>query len=150
MSIMTTLIPVLMMFIPIVLCAVFLGLWAKEDAEERGMGSPVMWGLIVALVPNLIGLIIYLVVRSTYQGHAACPDCGGAVPLYAGYCPRCGSPQAQPVTGQPATVRNSRKWLRAYFICLGVVVLCCLVFAALAFRAFGQVTVTTQSIQQLS
>ena len=38
---------------------VFLGLWTYSDASERS-NEPVMWTLIVLLVPSFIGLIIYL------------------------------------------------------------------------------------------
>jgi len=71
--------------------------WAKEDAASRGMENPVVWGLIVALVPNLIGLIVYLVVRSMNQPAAVCGQCGRNVPKYAGYCPACGAAQNAPV-----------------------------------------------------
>ena len=81
----------------VVMLLVSLYKWAKEDAGERGMDNPVMWGLIVALVPNLIGLMIYLVVRSTNPPAANCTSCGRKMPKYAGFCPACGSAQAAPV-----------------------------------------------------
>ena len=42
-----------------------LGLWVYEDAKVKSDQSPVLWVLIVLLVPNLVGLIIYLLVGRT-------------------------------------------------------------------------------------
>ena len=41
---------------------VMLGLWVYEDAKVKSDQPPGLWVLIVLLVPNLIGLIIYLLV----------------------------------------------------------------------------------------
>lgn len=45
--------------------SVVLGVWIYRDAQSRGLSGP-MW-LIVLFVTNLIGLIIYLIVRNDYQ-----------------------------------------------------------------------------------
>ena len=87
----------IMMLALIIWILISLYKWTKEDAVSRGMENPVMWGLIVALVPNLIGLIVYLVVRITHQPSALCGECGRRVPKYAGYCPACGAVQTAPV-----------------------------------------------------
>jgi len=44
-----------------------LGMWTYEDAKVRSQQSPVLWVLIVLLVPNLVGLIIYLLVGRTVK-----------------------------------------------------------------------------------
>jgi hypothetical protein len=44
-----------------------LGLWTYADAKIR-TDKPVAWTLIVLLVPNLLGLIIYLLVGRTKMG----------------------------------------------------------------------------------
>jgi cbb3-type cytochrome oxidase subunit 3 len=86
--------------------------WVYRDAERRGMNG-ILWALLV-FIGNLIGLIIYLIVRSdraeiaeedpgkkTAQpcpncqkpvdtGFAFCPHC--ATKLQAGGCPKCGEP----------------------------------------------------------
>ena len=41
---------------------VFFGLWVYHDAKDRSTQSPALWTAIVLLVPNFIGLIIYLLV----------------------------------------------------------------------------------------
>lgn len=58
------LLPLLLLFtfgIPI-LIAVFV----YRDAKKRQDCDPVLWALVAALVPSLIGLVIYLLVRSDF------------------------------------------------------------------------------------
>ena len=52
-------IPFMMIFI----FQLFLAIFVYNDSKKRGM-NPVLWALITILMPNLIGFIIYLVVRS--------------------------------------------------------------------------------------
>jgi len=83
--------------------------WVYRDAERRGMNG-VLWALLV-LIGNIIGLLIYLIVRSDVlpasqrspaqqlcpecnqeigQGYTFCPHCGKR--LQGGVCPACGKP----------------------------------------------------------
>lgn len=84
-------------------------LWVFRDAGERGMQG-VLWGLLV-LVGNIIGLLIYLIVRNeevlivrneeTARSHTPvstsaaasnlCPSCKRGVQAEFAYCPHCGS-----------------------------------------------------------
>ena len=90
------------------------GIWVYRDAESRGM-SGVLW-LLVVLVAGIIGIIIYLVVRTdrpsggypsapqpgyypptpVYRPPIAgpssrtCRSCGGPLPIAASFCPTCG------------------------------------------------------------
>jgi RNA polymerase subunit RPABC4/transcription elongation factor Spt4 len=70
--------------------------WVYRDAERRGM-SGVLWALLV-LVGNIIGLIIYLIVRNeefprriSDEPIQSCPSCGKAVPQHFAFCPHCGA-----------------------------------------------------------
>jgi RNA polymerase subunit RPABC4/transcription elongation factor Spt4 len=94
-------------------------IWVYRDAEMRGM-SGILW-LLLVLIGNVIGLLIYAIVRSETplrrkdaEGAAppagpakpapeACPACGK--PLGAGFefCPYCGTGlrRACPVCGKP-------------------------------------------------
>ena len=98
-----------MSFISFVLFLVWIAvvIWVYRDAESRGMNG-VLWALLV-FIGNLIGLLIYLIVRSdpgkappkeavaaqpcsqcqkpVAPGFAFCPYCGAAV---HGVCPGCG------------------------------------------------------------
>ena len=43
----------------------FLGLWTYKDAQVKSEQSPGLWVLLVLFVPNMLGLIIYLLVGRT-------------------------------------------------------------------------------------
>jgi RNA polymerase subunit RPABC4/transcription elongation factor Spt4 len=77
-------------------------LWVYRDAQKRGMNG-ILW-LLLVLIANVIGLLIYAIVRSETpirrpqgppeqgpgQPPATCPSCGKPVgPGYA-FCPYCG------------------------------------------------------------
>ena len=87
-------------------------IWVYRDAERRGM-SGILW-LLLVLIGNVIGLLIYAIVRSETPVKrpatggvccppAACPACGK--PLAPGYtfCPYCGKglKKTCPACGQP-------------------------------------------------
>jgi RNA polymerase subunit RPABC4/transcription elongation factor Spt4 len=97
-------------------------LWVYKDAERRRM-SGLLWALLV-LIGNLIGLVIYLIVRQEHPccepvGSAdssppappeaaekklfTCPACQKPVERDFVYCPHCGAAlqKACPHCGQP-------------------------------------------------
>ena len=99
----------------ILICGVWIvflliAIWVYRDAESRGMGG-VLW-LLVVLLTGIIGLIIYLVVRSDrpeyprpYGAPVYAPPAYGYPPqgpappptataTSATNCPRCGAPLA--------------------------------------------------------
>ena len=43
----------------------FLGLWTYKDAEVKSEQSPLLWTFVAVLVPNFLGIIIYLLVGRT-------------------------------------------------------------------------------------
>ncbi|MBN2408882.1 MAG: zinc ribbon domain-containing protein [Candidatus Aminicenantes bacterium] len=90
-------------------------IWVYKDAERRGM-SGLLWALLV-FIGNLIGLLIYLIVRQDHpsreeQGTAGvgppatvssseskemvCAACGKPVERHFVFCPHCGA-SLQPV-----------------------------------------------------
>lgn len=74
-------------------------IWVYRDAERRGMNG-LLWALLV-LIGNLIGLLIYLIVRTDTvatsgvsqktQTTQPCPNCQELVGLNFAYCPHCGT-----------------------------------------------------------
>jgi len=69
-------------------------IWVYRDAERRGMNG-ILWALLV-LIGNLIGLLIYLIVRSDNalaqkagQATQACPSCQKSVASNFVFCPYC-------------------------------------------------------------
>ncbi len=75
-------------------------IWVYRDAEGRGM-SGILWGLLV-LIGNLIGLLIYLIMRHEHapahpeqtapsRQTIACPSCAKILDKDFIYCPHCGA-----------------------------------------------------------
>ena len=106
---------------------VIVGMLVYRDAKARGMDA-ILWTIVAVLVPSLVGLIIYLVVRRNYNilccnscnspvkaEHKVCPycaaplkyaceQCGAAVEANWRTCPMCG--KEQPQGRQALGVRN--------------------------------------------
>jgi hypothetical protein len=59
-------------------------IWA--DSKRRGM-SPMLWLLVATLVPYLIGVILYFIVREPLPQN--CPQCGRSVNPHFNFCPGC-------------------------------------------------------------
>lgn len=89
-------------------------IWVYRDAERRGM-SGILW-LLLVLIGNVVGLLIYAIVRSdtalgrrngtgggTGGGAAKCPGCGDPLPAGCAFCPHCGRSlkKACPACGKP-------------------------------------------------
>ncbi len=91
--------------------------YVSRDSRRRGM-NPVFWTLVVILVPNAIGFIVYFLSRKPLQipcqncgqssvaGFTFCPNCGAALqpscpqckrPVQPGFrfCPSCSAPLPQ-------------------------------------------------------
>ncbi len=80
-------------FFIFVVIQILLAVFVYKDSKKRGM-EPILWTLIVFLVPNFIGLIIYLVVRNThktnpYMNNLKCRNCGTPIQKNWKVCPNC-------------------------------------------------------------
>ncbi len=66
-----------------------IGAWfyIYRDAGRRGMNQ-LLWVLIAIFTPNLLGIIIYLVLRKPIL--AECPTCHARFESQLLYCPHCG------------------------------------------------------------
>jgi len=60
--------------------------YVNADTKRRGMNR-VLWTVIVMLVPNGIGFILYFFLRQPIVG--SCPACGTAVQSGFNFCPKC-------------------------------------------------------------
>ena len=60
------------------------------DARRRAMRS-VLWVLVAALFPHLLGFLLYFVMRQPIA--STCPHCGQTIPLHQRFCSWCGIPQ---------------------------------------------------------
>lgn len=75
--------------IPIFLfCYVLLIGYINGDARRRRMRH-VMWTLLAIFVPNLIGVLLYFLLRDPLP--APCPACGKIADGNLAFCPHCGA-----------------------------------------------------------
>lgn len=91
---------VMLFFAAVLVVVILVAVWVYRDAEERDMNG-VLW-LIVVILTNIIGLIIYLIVRADHpktEGGAAkegqpggpfCSNCGDRLAEGDRYCSSCG------------------------------------------------------------
>lgn len=79
----------LILILGLILIPGMAAVYVWRDAKERGMQAA-LWTLIVLLAPMLIGLIVYLIVRSSYSAFR-CPTCAGRVSEQYVICPTCGT-----------------------------------------------------------
>jgi drug/metabolite transporter (DMT)-like permease len=71
------------------------------DARRRDMRS-VLWVLVAALFPHLLGFLLYFVMRQPIP--AICTHCGMTVPTHQRFCSWCGNSLAAPKsTNEPLT-----------------------------------------------
>ena len=69
---------------------IMIGTYVYKDAKRRNMDA-ILWTVVSLLVPGLIGLIIYLVVRGS-SAEVICPACEKEVAVSHVICPYCGNP----------------------------------------------------------
>jgi zinc-ribbon domain/Phospholipase_D-nuclease N-terminal len=70
------------------------------DARRRAM-PPVAWTLVAVLMPNLLGFLLYFVMRKPLT--VPCPSCNRPIPPDQPFCSWCGTSRLQPLTGDTAS-----------------------------------------------
>ena len=66
------------------------------DARRRAMRS-VLWVLVVALFPHLLGFLLYFVMRQPIA--STCTHCGQTILPHQRFCSWCGAPQPSSTLG---------------------------------------------------
>jgi hypothetical protein len=80
--------PFLGLLAGVVIAIWILGLgYVHADARRRGM-PPILWTLIVAFIPNLLGFLLYFALRRPIA--LPCPHCGQATTAGQRFCSWCG------------------------------------------------------------
>ncbi len=90
---------ILLFYILWFVVGILICVWVYQDAKSRGMDSA-LWVLIV-LIANVVGLIVYLIVREekrpyyrfpSYNERQArfCSNCGSELTQNAKFCTKCG------------------------------------------------------------
>src|SRR5262245_33588506 len=83
--------PQLLIFVPIFFLFFFYILlvgYIAGDAKRRGM-RPVLWVLLSFLIPNMIGIILYFILRNPLL--RTCTQCGAKSAATFAFCPSCGA-----------------------------------------------------------
>ena len=83
---------------------ILLGVYVYRDATRRGMNAA-LWTLLAVFAPGLVGLIIYLLVRSNYSD-STCHKCGKPVRESFAICPHCGTPLKEHCHSCNGTLEN--------------------------------------------
>jgi hypothetical protein len=71
--------------------------YVNGDARRRGM-PPILWTLIVAFIPNLLGFLLYFALRRPIA--LPCPHCGQATTAGQRFCSWCGYQGSSAVSSQ--------------------------------------------------
>lgn len=66
------------------------------DARRRAMRA-VLWVLVAALFPHLLGFLLYFVMRQPIA--STCSHCGQTLPQHQRFCSWCGHPQSRESSG---------------------------------------------------
>jgi hypothetical protein len=74
------------------------------DARRRAMRS-VLWVLVAALFPHLLGFLLYFVMRHPIA--ATCTQCGMTVSNHQRFCSWCGTPLVPPDSTSGPLTANS-------------------------------------------
>lgn len=82
-------IPLLIVMAVIISLPIIIAVYVYRDANRRGMNA-ILWALVAAIAPALVGLIVYLLVRGNYSD-LRCPKCDAPVVEQYVVCPKCGT-----------------------------------------------------------
>jgi uncharacterized membrane protein YeiB len=103
---------IIMFVVFMILSLISLGLWTYRDASNRGL-NPGLWTVIVLLVPNLIGLIIYFLVgRKNIM--IKCSNCNNNIPQHSKYCMSCGASVANIEENKK---KSTSKFIIGFIVC---------------------------------
>lgn len=105
-------------------CWILLGVWTYRDAQNKGMVG-ILWTAVVLLVPGMIGLIIYLIVRMD-NNKVICSRCNVAVDGNNRYCSNCGAelvPAQVSEEKETAFKKTQRNILIGFFSSLAAIVI---------------------------
>jgi hypothetical protein len=73
--------------------------YVNADARRRGM-PPILWTLIAAFIPNLLGFLLYFALRRPIA--LPCPHCGQPTTAEQRFCSWCGYQGSSVLSSQPS------------------------------------------------
>jgi drug/metabolite transporter (DMT)-like permease len=88
------------LLVGVVIAIWILGLgYVYADARRRGM-PPILWTLIAAFIPNLLGFLLYFALRRPIA--LPCPHCGQPTTAEQRFCSWCGYQGSSALSSQPS------------------------------------------------
>ncbi|WMT41899.1 hypothetical protein RE628_05485 [Paenibacillus sp. D2_2] len=100
----------------VLLAMVGLGIWTYRDAKSHGLEAG-MWALIVMLIPNFIGLLLYFLIGRKQQ-QILCPSCGYKTQQGKPFCSNCGVAMTQGGMSMTPSKNNNKKPLIIALACV--------------------------------
>jgi hypothetical protein len=73
--------------------------YVYADARRRAM-PPILWTLVAAFIPNLLGFLLYFASRRPIA--LPCPHCGQAIAAQQRFCSWCGQQGSSALSIQPS------------------------------------------------
>ena len=122
----------LFMFIPMLMIlasSILFAIWVYKDAEANGENG-LLWLLVVLIVPNLLGIILYLLLVKR-EKQVRCENCRHMNSYRADYCEICGS-QLNKRDMENSPSNPLWKWAIGFLV-LGIVLLLVFFFSTLAY-----------------
>lgn len=96
---------------------ILMAIWVYQDAKLREMDTPFLWALVVLLVSNCLGILVYLLIRPKAKT-VTCSNCGYKGQIYK-YCNKCGTENFE----KPEEIKSKYGMLILGFIFLAVSIL---------------------------
>ncbi len=108
----------------VMISTLIIAVWVYKDAKQRGLNG-VLWALLVLVIGNFGGLILYLLVGRT-QNNVICNNCNSKTSGNGGFCSMCG----EKIEAKEKSVRSYKGLLIAcvVFVCIAIISIVGLVF----------------------
>ena len=122
----------LFMIIPMLMIlasSILFAIWVYKDAEANGENG-LVWLLVVLVVPNLLGIILYLLLVKR-EKQVRCENCRHMNSYRADYCEICGSPLDKDIMKESQT-NPLWKWALG-LLTLGIIAILVFFFAAMVY-----------------
>lgn len=119
----------LFMIIPMLMIlasSILFAIWVYKDAEANGENG-LVWLLVVLVVPNLLGIILYLLLVKR-EKQVRCENCRHMNSYREDYCEICGSPLDKDIMKENQT-NPLWKWALGLLI-LGIIAILVFFFVA--------------------
>lgn len=109
--------------------SILFAIWVYKDAEANGENG-LVWLLVVLVVPNLLGIILYLLLVKR-EKQVRCENCRHMNSYRADYCEICGSPLDKDIMKESQT-NPLWKWALSLLV-LGILTILVFFFAAMVY-----------------